>query len=86
MLHALTSKRPYKEPFDFAQYLDIMKQQSGKHFDPELFQIFSERIYSIYQEIAHAPDAVLESELAELIRKHFYLKTEESSADFELTR
>ena len=83
---ALTSKRPYKEPFDFAQSLDIMKQQSGKHFDPELFQIFSERIYSIYQEIAHAPDAVLESELAELIRKHFYLKTEESSADFELTR
>ena len=69
---ALTSKRPYKEPFEFAQSLNLMEQESGTHFDPELLQIFSERIFKIYQEIALASDAVLETLLAELVRKHFF--------------
>ncbi len=69
---ALTSKRPYKEPLDFDEVINIMKPDSGKRFDPKLFQIFCERAYTLHQEIAHAPDAVLESMLGSLIRKHFF--------------
>jgi HD-GYP domain-containing protein (c-di-GMP phosphodiesterase class II) len=69
---ALTSKRPYKEPFDFDATIKLMKPDSGKRFDPELFRIFNERASNLYQEIAHASDAVLESMLGTLIRKHFF--------------
>lgn len=68
---ALTSRRPYKEPFDFNESMKIMKTEAGKRFDPELFQLFSERVFNIHQEIVHASDAVLESMLAALVRKHF---------------
>lgn len=33
---ALCSARPYKEKFSFEQAMDILKDLSGKHFDPEL--------------------------------------------------
>jgi len=68
---ALTSKRPYKEPFAFDESMKIMKTDAGTRFDPELFQLFSERVFAIHQEISHASDAVLESMLAALVRKHF---------------
>ena len=69
---ALTSKRPYKEPFDFEKAMNLMKLDSGKRFDPELFQIFSERAYTLLQEIAQNSDAGLESMLDKLVRKHFF--------------
>jgi HD-GYP domain-containing protein (c-di-GMP phosphodiesterase class II) len=69
---ALTSKRPYKEPFDFDEAMKLMKPDSGKRFDPELFRVFSERAYTLHQEISRASDAVLESMLGSLIRKHFF--------------
>ncbi|MDR1947727.1 MAG: response regulator [Desulfovibrio sp.] len=37
---ALVSKRPYKEPYSREQALDIIERQRGKHFDPELTDIF----------------------------------------------
>jgi HD-GYP domain-containing protein (c-di-GMP phosphodiesterase class II) len=69
---ALTSKRPYKEPFSFDEAMEIMKPDNGHRFDPELFKIFSERASTLHQEIAQASDDVLESMLGSLIRKHFF--------------
>ncbi len=43
---ALTSKRSYKESFPEEQALEIIKEQSGKHFDPEVVRAFFE-IYEI---------------------------------------
>ncbi len=37
---ALTSKRPYKEPYPPEVTLDIMKKESGEHFDPTILDIF----------------------------------------------
>ncbi len=37
---ALTSKRPYKEPFSIEKSLDIIKEGSGNHFNPEVVQAF----------------------------------------------
>lgn len=39
---ALTSRRPYKEPFSFEEAVEIIKEGSGKHFDPTLVAVFLE--------------------------------------------
>jgi putative two-component system response regulator len=45
---ALTSKRPYKGAFPVEKAFDIMAQERGKSFDPELLDVF----FSIKNEIA----------------------------------
>ncbi|WHH58803.1 HD domain-containing phosphohydrolase [Petroclostridium sp. X23] len=48
---ALTSKRPYKEPFPFKESFDIIINGSRKHFDPEIVRVFElnrNRIYKLY--------------------------------------
>ena len=37
---ALVSKRSYKEPFPFDKAVDIIKEGSGKHFDPTVVDVF----------------------------------------------
>jgi len=37
---ALTSKRPYKEPYPLEMAFDIIRNERGKHFDPELVDLF----------------------------------------------
>lgn len=37
---ALVSKRSYKEPFTYEKALEIMKEESGTHFDPYLMEVF----------------------------------------------
>lgn len=37
---ALTSKRPYKEAYPPEMALDIIRKESGKHFDPDLVKTF----------------------------------------------
>jgi hypothetical protein len=42
---ALISKRPYKPPFTHDRAVEIIKSESGKHFDPELVEFFC-RLYA----------------------------------------
>ncbi len=37
---ALTSERPYKKSWEIDKALDLIKKESGKHFDPELVDAF----------------------------------------------
>ncbi|MDF2540342.1 MAG: metal dependent phosphohydrolase [Herbinix sp.] len=49
---ALTSRRPYKEPFSFEKSFDIIREGMGKHFDPVIAGVFLEnedRIRRVYQ-------------------------------------
>ncbi|OHB35814.1 MAG: two-component system response regulator [Planctomycetes bacterium GWA2_40_7] len=45
---ALTSKRPYKEAFSNEKSLEIMKEGSGKHFDPNLISIFFNNLDEVF--------------------------------------
>lgn len=48
---ALTSKRPYKEPFTLDAAYEIITKGSGAHFDPEIVRVFVEkrkRIENLY--------------------------------------
>ena len=48
---ALTSPRPYKEPVDYATGLQMIREASGKLFDPELVRIFSSKFTDIIRSI-----------------------------------
>ena len=46
---ALTSRRPYKDSFSIEKSLKIMEEGSGKHFDPQLIDIFFDNIDDILE-------------------------------------
>ena len=55
---ALTSRRVYKDPYSHKVSVEKIRQGSGRHFDPQLVEIFLS-IESQFEEIAHsmrAPD------------------------------
>jgi len=41
---ALTSKRPYKDPYPIDKTLSIIKEERGRHFDPDLTDLFIKNI------------------------------------------
>jgi putative two-component system response regulator len=44
---ALTSKRPYKDPYPFEVACDIIKKERNQHFDPAIVDVFLENIDEI---------------------------------------
>ncbi len=44
---ALTSKRPYKDPYPMDVVCDIIKKERGEHFDPDIVDIFLDNIQEI---------------------------------------
>ncbi|ARU57423.1 response regulator receiver-modulated signal transduction phosphohydrolase [Oleiphilus messinensis] len=46
---ALTSKRPYKEPWTIEETVDFMKSQSGKHFEPKLITLLEDCLDQILE-------------------------------------
>ncbi|MCX5905499.1 MAG: HD-GYP domain-containing protein [Proteobacteria bacterium] len=53
---ALTSKRPYKEPFSYEKAMAIMQEGRGTHFDPELLDAFVTISRALYDELAASDD------------------------------
>ncbi|MFW5841727.1 MAG: PAS domain S-box protein [Bacillota bacterium] len=52
---ALRSKRPYKPSYTHEKACKIIKEAAGKHFDPDIVQVFQEKnrqIESIYESLA----------------------------------
>lgn len=53
---ALTSKRPYKEAWPVDKAMEQLRQESGKHFDPEMVAAFERalpRVMDIYNKHKH---------------------------------
>jgi len=46
---AITSKRPYKEPYPFEMALELLKKERGKHFDPDVLDVFVENFDKIVE-------------------------------------
>jgi HD-GYP domain-containing protein (c-di-GMP phosphodiesterase class II) len=68
---ALTSKRPYKEPFSFDVSVNILRESMGSHFDPEITSIFLDNAAELHAEICKDDEARLHIKLEECIRKYF---------------
>ncbi len=68
---ALTSKRPYKEPFSLEESLEILSKGRGIHFDPALLDLFLEMAPALYQEVAGREDEGLRREVERLTQRYF---------------
>lgn len=68
---ALTSRRPYKEPFSLEVSLDIIRQSRGGHFDPMVTDLFLEHVAALHKEICHEDEALLHKKLEECTGKYF---------------
>ncbi|MDO8282576.1 MAG: two-component system response regulator [Thermodesulfovibrionia bacterium] len=71
---ALTSKRPYKEPFPVEKALAIIREGSGSHFDPDVVDAFFfilDEILTIKKEYDdHDPQAFDIPELKNLLQQY----------------
>lgn len=61
---ALTSRRPYKDPYPLDVAVDIITAESGEHFDPEIVNIFIDNIKTI-REIRDAIGSMERARLAD---------------------
>jgi HD-GYP domain-containing protein (c-di-GMP phosphodiesterase class II) len=60
VLDALTSRRPYKEPFPLDTAFDMIIKDSGKHFDPEIVGVLEKnknKIVKIYNSFFNYTDS-----------------------------
>ena len=67
---ALTSRRPYKEPFPFPEAMAIIKGQVGSHFDPRLVALFDGMIEPLFHQLSEATDREIEQMLRALIQRY----------------
>ena len=68
---ALTSKRPYKDPFPYEESIEIMREGRGTHFDPALVDTFISIAQPLYDLLSGADDTVPKQELGKIIVEYF---------------
>jgi HD-GYP domain-containing protein (c-di-GMP phosphodiesterase class II) len=68
---ALCSKRPYKAPMAFAAVMDILEQDTGSHFDPQVMAVFRPMAAEIHRALIDAPEEVVRDLLGQRVRRHF---------------
>lgn len=67
---ALTSRRPYKEPFPFDESLASLEADAGSHFDPRLVAAFRTIAEEAYRTIHLASEAELKAWLRSAVAGH----------------
>lgn len=68
---ALTSRRPYKEPYSFKDSMRILEEGRGSHFDPQLLDTFATIARELYDLLTGREDDGLRTEL-ETITRHYF--------------
>lgn len=67
---ALTSKRPYKEPFSYDKTMSILEEGRSSQFDSDMLDTFIKISKPLYNKLS-GRDEVPGEELKEIIRKYF---------------
>ena len=73
MFDALTSRRPYKEPFTFEASMKILEQGRGSHFDPVLVEAFARIARPLWERLGGREDETPQEELQTIVRAYFPL-------------
>ena len=73
---ALTSERPYKQPFSFDKTMAILNEDKGTHFDPNLIDAFAQIAPDLYQEFSGREDKALKEQM-KTIRDTYYAEDSE---------
>lgn len=71
---ALTSKRPYKEPIPLHKAIEIMQEESGTHFDSDIFEKFKNISSKLYEKASDANLKTLKRMLALEVGKYFEIE------------
>lgn len=71
---ALMSKRPYKEPFLIEDALIILLDGAGRHFDPNVVNIFVSIASELYSELGQEDQKYLQMTLKEIISMYFSIQ------------
>lgn len=71
---ALTSRRPYKEPIPFDQVMEIMSEDAGSHFDPQVFAVFAAGVKEIHDMISQLSEDQLAETLSAIMQDYFMVK------------
>jgi len=69
---ALTSRRPYKEPFSCDKALSIMAEGRGTHFDPALFDLFARIVPAMHAEFGGREDDTARNLVEQRSRRYFF--------------
>ncbi|AXT46589.1 HD-GYP domain-containing protein [Chromobacterium rhizoryzae] len=69
---ALSSKRPYKDPFPFDHVIDILKKNNGLHFDPEVIDVFLKIAKGIHDRLRNISEKDARDLLTDKIKLHFW--------------
>jgi len=68
---ALTSQRPYKEPFSLERALELLEQSRGTHFDPQLLDAFAGIAGPLYAAFANREDDSPQQALKGIVVRYF---------------
>ena len=68
---AITSRRPYKEPFSLEVSVKIIQESQGSHFDPAIVGVFLEYAEQFYEEICTENETLLHKKLEGCIGSYF---------------
>jgi HD-GYP domain-containing protein (c-di-GMP phosphodiesterase class II) len=68
---ALTSRRPYKEPYTFDDSMQVLEAGRGTHFDPSMLDAFCEIARPLYEDFAGHDDDKPRQELEVIVGRYF---------------
>lgn len=68
---ALTSRRPYKDPYPFDTAMELLRDGRGSHFDPQLVDAFDAIAPELYLQVGQAEDPVIRDSLRQLVGKYY---------------
>lgn len=71
---ALTSRRPYKSPMTFDEAMDILRRDTGTHFDPTVMQTFESLAEAIHGRLAGTSVSGCQQLLGATLQKYFQLE------------
>jgi HD-GYP domain-containing protein (c-di-GMP phosphodiesterase class II) len=68
---ALTSRRPYKEPFSFDESIRILQEGGGSHFDPALLERFLGIAADLYAKTTSLHENEMKRLMETMVQQHF---------------
>jgi HD-GYP domain-containing protein (c-di-GMP phosphodiesterase class II) len=73
---ALTSRRPYKPPLGCGDALQILQHDRGRHFDPDIVDLFTGMAAELHELYAHRTGQDLKAELIDMSWRYFQTDAE----------